>query len=374
MSRWPKRSSSAATDTAGNRNHKNTAFHHQPSVFSLVPLATFLERYLPPLEAEMQAVVQTADPHYTELFGMLRYHLGWTDAVFAPCQAQTGKRVRPVLCLLACEACGGDWEQAVPAGAAIELMHNFSLIHDDIEDRDDTRRGRPTVWSLWGEAQGINAGDTLFALAQLALVRLSERNIPAATVVAALRCFNQTCVALTGGQHLDIGFESRPDVSIADYLAMIEGKTAALLSCACEMGSLIADAPHSQRKALRAFGHHLGLVFQMRDDVLGIWGDPTLTGKPVGADIARRKKTLPVLHGLERSPELCTLFTQEALSTADVRRATELLHETNSRAFVERLALEHHVQALAALEEADLKGPAAQALHELAQTLLERRQ
>jgi geranylgeranyl diphosphate synthase type I len=187
-------------------------------------------------------------------------------------------------------------------------------------------------------------------------------------------------VALTGGQHLDIGFESRGDVSIADYLAMVEGKTAALVACACEMGGLVAEAAgpwtdpgqSARRKHLRSFGHHLGLAFQMRDDVLGIWGDPSATGKPVGSDVARRKKSLPILHGLERSAELRTLLAQEKLSTADVQRATELLEETNSRETAEQLAREYHDQALAALEQASLQGPAAQALHELAQRLLGR--
>lgn len=347
-------------------------------------LEKFFDRYLPVLEAEMRAIVQAADPRYGGLFGMLHYHLGWADAAFNPCQAQSGKRVRPVFCLLACEACGGDWEQALPAAAGIELLHNFSLIHDDIEDRDGTRRGRPTVWALWGEAQAINAGDTLFALAQLALLRLSARGVPATTVVAALRLFNHTCLALTAGQYLDIGFEGRANVSVADYLAMIEGKTGALVACACEMGALIAAAldpsaalrrgsGHSARREhLRSFGHHLGLAFQMRDDVLGIWGAPAVTGKPAGADVARRKKSLPILYGLERSAELRALLAQEILSATDVHRATELLEETQSREYAEQLAREHHTQALAALEQASLQGPAAQALHELAEALLSR--
>jgi geranylgeranyl diphosphate synthase type I len=335
-------------------------------------LETFSERYLPPLEAEMRAVVHTTDPRHAALFGMLHYHLGWADAAFNPVQARAGKRVRPLLCLLACEACGGNWEQALPAGAAIELLHNFSLIHDDIEDRDTTRRGRPTVWSLWGEAQGINTGDTLFTLTQLALTRLSERDVPATTVVEALRLLNHTCVTLTGGQHLDIGFESRADVSIADYLAMIERKTAALLACACEMGGLVAAAHDERRVHLRSLGHHLGLAFQMRDDILGIWGDPARTGKPVGADIARRKKSLPILHGLEHSAELRALLSQGTLSADDVRQATQLLQAAHSRDYTEQLAREHHAQALTALEEANLRGPAAQALHELTQTLLNR--
>lgn len=347
-------------------------------------LESFFDRYLPPLETEMRAIVQTGDPRHAGLFGMLRYHMGWADAAFHPCQARTGKRVRPVLCLLACEACGGDWEQALPAGAAIELVHNFSLIHDDIEDRDETRRGRPTAWVLWGEAQSINAGDTLFALALLALLRLSERTVPATTVVAALRLLNHTCVAITEGQYLDIGFEARADVSIADYLVMIERKTAALIACACEMGALVAAAPDPslglcsvpaagpRREHLHSFGYNLGLAFQMHDDILGIWGDPTVTGKPAGADIARRKKSLPILHGLEQSAELEALLAQDTLSADDVHHATELLEEASSREYAEQLAHKYHAQALAALEEANLQGPAAQALYELAQTLLSR--
>ena len=335
-------------------------------------LETFRERYLPLLEAEMRAAIQTTAPQYAGLFGMLRYHLGWADPAFQPRQAKTGKRVRPLLCLLACEACGCDWEQALPAGAAIEFMHNFSLIHDDIEDQDETRRGRPTVWALWGQAQGINAGDALFALAQLALLRLTGRDVAAATVVAATHLFNRTCLALTGGQYLDIGFESRDGVPISEYLAMVEGKTAALIACACEMGALIAAAPEPRREGLRSFGHHLGMAFQMRDDILGIWGDPAATGKPVGADLVRHKKTIPILHGLERSEALRTLLAQDALSTGDVERATRLLEEVGSREYAEQLARHHHGQAAAALETEDLHGPAALALHELAQGLLGR--
>jgi geranylgeranyl diphosphate synthase type I len=335
-------------------------------------LESFFEQYLPPLEEEMRAVVRAPDPRRAGLFGMLHYHLGWVDAALEPSQARSGKRIRPVLCLLACEACGGDWKQALPAAAALELLHNFTLIHDDIEDQDRTRRGRATVWAVWGEPQAINAGDTLFALAQLALLRLSERNVAPEAVVGAVRLFNQTCVALTGGQYLDIGFEERSAVSVSDYLAMVEGKTAALVAAACEMGALIAAAPDAQRQHLRAFGRHSGLAFQMLDDILGIWGDAGATGKPVGADIARGKKTLPLLHGLERSEDLRALMAQDALSSGDVRRATRLLEEVGSREYTEALAREHHQQALAALEEAALEGPAARALHGLAERLLSR--
>jgi geranylgeranyl diphosphate synthase type I len=320
----------------------------------------------------MRALAQASDPRHADFFGMMRYHLGWADEKLNPYQARTGKRVRPVLCLLCCEACDGDWEQALPAGAAIEIMHNFTLIHDDIEDRDETRRGRPTVWTLWGDAHAINVGDAMFALSNLALLLLAERKVPAATVVAACCLFNVTQLALTGGQYLDIGFEDRNDVSVDDYLVMIEGKTAALAACSCEMGALIAGAAEEQCARLRDFGRHLGLTFQMRDDILGIWGDPELTGKPAGADIARRKKSLPILHGLAKSEELQALLNQDSLSPADVLQATDLLEQAGSREYAAQLAQEHHTAALAALEEADLQGAAAYALHELEMTLLNR--
>jgi geranylgeranyl diphosphate synthase type I len=336
-------------------------------------LQDYFDRYLPPVEAEMRAIVKASNPRHENFFGMMRYHLGWADAEFSPCEARSGKRVRPVLCLLSCEACGGDWEQALPAGAAIEIMHNFTLVHDDIEDRDETRRGRPTVWTLWGDAHAINVGDAMFALSNLSLILLTERGVPASIVVAACCLFNITQLALTGGQYLDIGFENRDDVSVEDYLVMVEGKTAALAACSCEMGALIAGAPDEQCKYLREFGRNLGLTFQMCDDILGIWGDPALTGKPAGADIARRKKSLPILYGLERDAELRALLGQGELSASDVRRATELLERVGSREYTHQLAQEHHAQALAALEEADLKGPAQQALYELEMMLLNRK-
>ncbi|MGD8245740.1 MAG: polyprenyl synthetase family protein [Anaerolineae bacterium] len=338
------------------------------------PFEIFSKRHLRAVEDELRAVLRVHGPTQAGLLGMVRYHLGWVDARLQPCDARSGKRLRPMLCLLACEGCGAAPKQALPAAAAIELLHNFTLIHDDIQDQDQSRRARPTVWAIWGEAQGINAGDTLFALAQLAMLRLGERDVSPGTVVQAMRLFNETCVTLTGGQYLDIGFESRDDVAVEDCLAMIESKTAALVACSCEMGALVAGAPHSQRVHLRAFGRHLGLAFQMLDDVLGVWGDSSVTGKPVGADILRRKKTLPLLHGLEHSPELRATMAQEVLSATDVRRATDLLDSVGSREYIEGLARAHHGQALAALELAGLRRAPSRALHELTQALLSRRQ
>lgn len=337
-------------------------------------LRPFFDRYIPALEAEMQALVAASSPSLRDLYGYLRYHLGWIDAQFQPLDGpgHTGKRIRPMLCLLACQACGGDWERALPAAAAVELLHNFSLIHDDVEDQDRTRRGRPTLWAIWGVPQAVNAGDALYTLAHLALLRLADRGVPPATVVTAMRLFDSTCLRLTEGQFLDISFEDRDTVSPAEYLDMVAGKTAALLVCSCQLGALAAQAPPARQERLGDFGRYLGLAFQMQDDVLGIWGDPQVTGKPVGSDLARGKKTLPIVHGLERSASLRSLLAQPGLSAEDVVQAMALLEEAGSRQATEERAEEYTRRALEALEASALDGPAAGALHALAHTLLGR--
>jgi geranylgeranyl diphosphate synthase type I len=330
------------------------------------------DRYLPAVEAEMRAVVRAPRADLHDLYGYLRYHLGWCDRQFRPVDGRAGKRLRPVFCLLACEASGGDWERAVPAAAAVELLHNFSLIHDDIEDCDEVRRGRPTVWAIWGVPQALNAGDALYSLSQLALLRLADRGLSAEAVVSAVRLFDETCLRLTEGQFLDIGFETRADVTSTVYLHMVEGKTAALLGCACELGALVAGVGEDRRALLRDFGRNLGLAFQMQDDVLGIWGDPAVTGKPVGSDLMRRKKTLPIVYGAERSEALRALLGQPSLTAEDVARATALLEEAGARRWTEAQAAVATDAALASLGAADLNGPAADALCDLSHQLLGR--
>lgn len=335
-------------------------------------LRELLDTHVPAIETEMRAVLRDYDPGTGELFVLLRYHLGWVDATGNPCDAPSGKRIRPVLCLLSCEACRGSAVSALPAAAAVELLHNFTLVHDDIEDGDEKRRGRPTLWSIWGQAQGVNAGDALFAVSELATLRLEKRGLPARTVVQAVRLLNETCLTLTLGQYADIAFESCDDVSVDEYLQMIEAKTAALIGCACELGALVAGGPCETRKSLRAFGRHVGLAFQMQDDVLGIWGDPEMTGKPVGTDVLRRKKTLPIVHGLEQNAELRSLLGRRRLSEADVREATDLLEESGSREYTERSAREHFDGALEALSGADIDPAAAHTLRQLANRLVHR--
>jgi len=331
-----------------------------------------LTRYWTALQAEMRAAVVAPAAELNDFYGIMHYHLGWVDERFRPIDNHTGKQLRPLFCLLTCEACGGRQSLALPVAAAIELLHNFSLIHDDIEDADSTRRGRPTAWTVWGMPQALNAGDALHSLAQLTLLRLSERGAPAETVVEALRLFEEACLQLTEGQFLDLRFESEEDISTTSYLGMVAKKTAALLAASCRLGALVAQAPERQQERLQHFGHHLGLAFQIQDDVLGIWGDPAVTGKPVGADLRRRKKTLPVLYALRHCEPFRALLAQPELTAADVARAVEWMEASGSRAYADEQARLHTDQALAALDQAGISGPAADALHDLALELLGR--
>jgi geranylgeranyl diphosphate synthase type I len=317
-------------------------------------LSAFLGLWLPRIEDEMRDVLQNDERAVAAHYGMMRYHLGWADEEFREQTFPAGKRLRPILCLLACAELGGDPAQALPAAAGIELLHNFSLIHDDIEDGDETRRGRTTVWKQWGMAQGINAGDGMFALAFAAVQRLARRGVPATTTLAALDVFTRTCVALTEGQHLDLGFEQRDAVQVEEYLRMIRGKTAALVGCSVAVGAIVAEASAEQSAALQRFGESVGLAFQIQDDVLGIWGDPNVTGKPAGNDVLRRKKSFPLLYALEH-PETSTRMRQifaEPVGPECLPEVLGLLERCGARGRAEEQVEEYHAGGLQTLSAA----------------------
>lgn len=336
-------------------------------------LSTFFDRYLPLVEQDLRAVLTPPEGSPPLFYGMLHYHMGWVDRDGQPSAANGGKRIRPVICLLVCEAAGGSVGCARPAAAAAELIHNFSLLHDDIQDRSPLRRKRATAWSIWGEAQAINAGDALFTLAHLAIPRLAANRLSASTQARMLTILDEMCLELTRGQHLDMSFEARPDVAVDEYLDMIRGKTAALLSASAQLGALAAGADEGRLEHYRAFGECLGLAFQVLDDILDIWGEPSATGKEAAVDIRQRKKSLPVLYGLERSAELRALYAQPAaFDEARVEEAVALLDEVGARAFAERLAERYSNETLEHLGAAEPQGEAGQALYELVNYLLHR--
>jgi geranylgeranyl diphosphate synthase type I len=330
----------------------------------------YRERYLPLLERGLRNALRGQDA-LSAFYAMMQYHMGWLDAEGVPIQSSGGKRLRPLLCLLACEAVGGQVEHALPAAMAIELLHNFSLIHDDIQDGSDTRRHRTTVWKVWGVAHGINCGDAMFAAAFLGLSHLKSVGVPAERSLDAQRIFTETCLRLTEGQYLDMTFESQADVDMDDYLSMIGGKTAALISCSTRIGALLGGASGKAVEAYARFGENLGLAFQVIDDILGIWGSEVEVGKSVRSDILTRKKTLPIVYVLHDA-ELRALYAKEELNDRDVDRVLAILDRYQGRAFAERKAREYSKQAIGSLESVGNVTPAHRALHDYALSLLGR--
>jgi geranylgeranyl diphosphate synthase, type I len=345
-------------------------------------LNSYFATYVPFVEQEMRRVIQGV--YFEEAIPvlpvmrplgfktMLDYHLGFANTDGTSAQVYSGKRIRPILTLLSSEACGGQAQNSIAAAAAIELLHNFSLIHDDIEDRDELRRGRPTLWKLWGEAQAINSGDAMFTLAHVALQSSFRNGVDPARVLYALRTLDDACIALTVGQHLDLSFESRTDVTAAEYTEMIQGKTGALTKAACAIGALMAGAGEDQVNALACFGAWLGIAFQLQDDVLGIWGDIELTGK-TDSDLSHRKKTLPVLYAAERDERIRALYyRREPHTDVDIEILRKYIEAAGGRTYTEKAARDAYIKSLAALDSVRLQGAAANALRELAHGLIGR--
>lgn len=311
--------------------------------------------------------VWTQDPYTPDLSAMIKHHFGWNSP-----DGTAGKRLRPLLTLLSCHASGGNWKSALPAAAAVETIHNFSLVHDDIQDRSSTRRGRPTVWSLWGEAQAINAGDTIFVLAHMFIHKMAGGPVPPDRILTVSSILDQACLELTFGQHLDLAFEAQSDVTVEQYNRMIHGKTASLLAAACEIGGVIAGADPDHARHFHDFGIHLGKAFQIQDDILGIWGSDEQTGKPSGDDILSRKKTMPILLGLQESPIFLSCWQKEAISPEDL---PEMLNALNRNNIYERTLQEsekHTRRALESLKLACTNMEGFQLLSTLAQSLLNR--
>jgi geranylgeranyl diphosphate synthase, type I len=345
------------------------------------------DRFLPQIEAELQDVVHAPHHSLTTYYGMMRYHLGWADENLQAIQAAGGKRLRPMMCLLCCEAAGGDPQQALPAAAAVELIHNFSLVHDDIQDGSHFRRGRRTVWDIWGAAHGINVGDGLFVLARLALCRLSDRatespqaeHVPLHRQRAAALALDRACLALCEGQYFDMAFEGRLDVDLDQYLRMIRHKTATLLAASAQLGAIIAtDTPEWIDQYYR-FGENLGMAFQIQDDILGAWGDERVTGKSAATDIRNRKKTLPVVYVLNHPNErnsarqLIDLYArEEPLDQPSIQTVLAIMERVGARQYAEEMAEEYYRQALRNLEQAGIANAPQAQLRELAASLLGR--
>ncbi|HEY7738862.1 MAG TPA: polyprenyl synthetase family protein [Candidatus Limnocylindria bacterium] len=322
-------------------------------------IRTEFSQMLVEVEAEMSAILDEHRGPAQPLYEMLAYHLGLDGA-----DESSAKRIRPLLGLLVYRSLGGDYRRALPGAAAVELGHNFSLVHDDIQDGDRERRHRPTLWVKYGVPQAINAGDALFALSRLALYRLaSEEDDPetpdARQVLELMRIYDQTCLALCEGQYLDISFEARLDVTVEEYLRMIDLKTASLMAAGVEAAAILASKDPAVIGALRRFGDRLGLAFQMADDVKGAFWNESASGKAEAGDLRRRKKTMPVIWALNHAPEgdqvrLRDLFApgdaDRQLTDAEVAEAAAILERSGARDTTLAEARRYRDEALAELE------------------------
>ncbi len=331
-------------------------------------LTVLQKQLLPEIETHLKIFLQSLDFGQSQtLYEMISYHMGWEDV-----GANHGKRIRPFLSLLCAGALNGTIQNTMPGAVAIEYLHNFTLIHDDIEDNSPIRHGKPTLWRKWGLAQAVNAGDALFSIAQLSMLSLNE-TCDEAIALKALEAFNHTCLNLTQGQYLDIAFESSQDIDISTYLDMIGGKTAALIGFSTFLGGLTAHVGERQLELLEAFGSSLGMAFQIQDDYLGIWGDPQETGKSAATDLLTRKKSLPILFGLKQSDDFKNFWNNEEISPENVDTLAHMLIACGAQDFVQTKAGQFTEKAFKALDQLfPVKNDYNIALHELTETLLNR--
>ena len=322
-------------------------------------------------EAEILRLVSDRDPATAGVYEMCRYHLGLDGS-----GGTGGKRMRPLLGLLAYASITGDHRAALPGAAAVELGHNFSLVHDDIEDGDVERRHRPTLWSFRGIPQAINTGDMLFSLSRIALHRLTDLGFSDAKVLRLMRLYDETCVALCEGQYIDIATSERDDLmSVELYFDMIGRKTAALIAASIEAGALLATDDESVIGRYRAFGWALGLAFQLNDDLLGIWGQEQATGKEP-SDVARKKKTLPVIYAFEHASRadrsrLSELYAQAAPDGAGVAEIVSILERVGARDYTRDQARRYRDEALEEIAAAGVAdGAARERLERIIRTVI----
>jgi len=349
-----------------------------PALRTLDPnpvVPSMLQRYLLELDNNLTNMLSQGNP---SLLKMLHYHMGWVNRDGLPTKGVLGKGMRPALCLFTCEALGGSLLHAMPAAVALELVHNFSLIHDDIQDGDEERHSRPTLWAVWGQGKALIAGNLMRTIADLSLLQSDENVINVRKNVGALIILTGKYLEMIEGQYLDLSFESRLDVSPGEYLEMIGKKTAALLDASMHIGAYFATDDLSKLIALRHCGYNLGLAFQIRDDYLGVWGDEATVGKPVGTDIVRKKKSLPIAYTFNAAKtklrtRLEQLYSQERLGMDCVSEVLTLMEDSGARAFTQNLAKEKSVEAMNWAKKAKLSESAQKEIEGLADFIVNRR-
>ena len=333
-----------------------------------------LDKHRQQVEGSLHSALSLHNP---DLQTMLQYHLGLSDEYGNPMLSNQGKGLRSSLCMFACEAVGGVSEQALAAAVAIDLIHNFSLIHDDIQDGDRERRHRPTLWAIWGTPRALQAGNVMRTLADLSIQQLPRYKVAPEIAAMCSKLLTDAYLATVEGQYLDLAYEGQTDISTSNYLDMISRKTGALIRCSMQIGALTGNGDARTVQALAKCGQSLGALFQIRDDYLGIWGYEEETGKATGNDLRRKKSSLPLVYALEHASamekeQLQSIYAKEHVEDKDVASTIALLADLGASDYVQSLAQDHATHALEALDGMELVPGAREEFQELVEFLLTR--
>lgn len=333
---------------------------------------SFLDEYRPKVETEIKSCLGMGGTGVLDLNTMYCYHMGFCDRDGNPSDSSKGKYLRPLFCIAMCAGLGSDPEQAIPAAAALELTHRTSLIFDDIQDKGKERNNQPTVWSIWGADQAINAGLALSCHARLALHRLSLRNVPNEKVLGIQSVLENAVIEVCQGQFMDISFVDSLSVGVEDYLRMVRGKTATLFATSCAVGAMLATTQEDVVTLAREFGMSMGMAFQMQDDYLGIWGDEAIVGKTAN-DILERKRTLPLILAMNKDPGWARYWLGlEYIGKRRVRGWTAWMEREGIKDQVKKLEARYIRKARASLKALPLQKEWQDQFEEVLQFLSER--
>ena len=297
--------------------------------------------------------------HDMPLYDMMHHHMGWANSADAPRQVSSRDRLHGVLCLLSCQAAGGDIEEALPGAAALELVHKFTQIHADVETGNPKRDNRDAVWWVWGPAQAINAGDGMHALARLALFQLSEGDVSLDTTFKAIQLLDEAGLETCEGRFLELEAQEMLSLSVEKYLSIVAGKTGALVACAMKLGALIARKDDVTLQPFGDYGRQLGIAMQIRSDLDALWGENRSDAEP-NADVMNKTKLLPIIYALESASatqkrRIGEIYMKRVLEPSDVEKLKQVLDEGGARERTQQLADEYYNQALSSLEAADIE-------------------
>ena len=307
------------------------------------------QEYQQAVDGELRAVFEAREGF---LYDVLRYHLGWVDRQGSPVDAPQPPHFQALLSLLCCEANSGDFHPALPAAAAVELVHNFTLVHGDVQSNRSGNEDRPSIWWIWGPAQAINAGDGLHALGRTTIMRLARWDVPPERILKAMQSLDRACLTSCEGQYMDLEFQDQLSVTSQAYLDMVSRKTGSLAACAAELGALAAGAPSEVSGLFASMGNQLGMAWQINQDVLELWGERG--DGMTTANVLNKKKSLPLIYALESVPvaqkrELGSIYMKRVLQPEDVSRLIEILDGVDARAFAQGHSNELARDALASL-------------------------